>query len=152
MEIFKLHPDKYAKGLDDLVMFLAQVAHCYTDELKQFPQELMSLLTTHNTVLEPAMRMVRFLLYTSPQIRHFLLILCLANLLNLFQTFCRSLILLRNKNLLAPTDLLSLFFQLLRCQDKQLRHFLETHIITDIKTVNAKHKNTKLNTVNYCTH
>lgn len=117
LDIFKLRPDKYEKGLDELVMFLAQVAQCYTEELKQYPQELMNLLETHHTALEPGMRM----------------------------TFCRALILLRNKNLLAPTDLLSLFFQLLRCQDKQLRQFLETHIITDIKNVNAKQKNSKLN-------
>lgn len=65
----------------------------------------------------------------------------------LFQTLCRALILLRNKNLLTPTDLLSLFFHLLRCHDKALRKFLETHIINDIKNINAKHKNTRLNTV-----
>lgn len=66
--------------------------------------------------------------------------------MNIFQTFCRTLILLRNKGLLEPTALLSLFFQLLRCQDKALRAFLQTHIITDIKNVNAKHKNAKINT------
>lgn len=61
-------------------------------------------------------------------------------------TFCKGLILLRNKDLLTPTALLELFFQLLNCQDKELRKFLQTHIITDIKNVNAKHKNVKLNT------
>lgn len=60
-------------------------------------------------------------------------------------TFCRSLILLRNKNLIPALDLLELFFQLLRCPDKSLRSFLEKHIITDIKNMNAKHKDTKLN-------
>ncbi|KAK3913405.1 Protein SDA1-like protein [Frankliniella fusca] len=118
MEIFKLHPEKYEKSLDELVIFLAQIAQCYPKELKEFPEDLMSLLQTHHTILDAGMRM----------------------------TFCRALILLRNKNLLAPTDLLSLFFQLLRCQDKQLRQFLENHIITDIKNVNSKHKNSKLNT------
>lgn len=60
-------------------------------------------------------------------------------------TFCRALILLRNKNLISPLDLLELFFQLLRCQDKNLRKFLENHIVTDIKNMNAKHKDMKLN-------
>lgn len=41
---------------------------------------------------------------------------------------------------------MSLFFELLRCQDKNLRQFLETHIITDIKNVNSKQKNAKINT------
>lgn len=39
----------------------------------------------------------------------------------LLQTFCKALILLRNKNLINPTSLLELFFQLLRCHDKLLR-------------------------------
>ena len=60
-------------------------------------------------------------------------------------SFCRALILLRNKNLISPLDLLELFFQLLRCPDKALRKFLETHIITDIKNMNAKQKDMKLN-------
>lgn len=54
---------------------------------------------------------------------------------------------LRNKSLLEPTALLSLFFELLKCQDKILRQFLQTHIITDVKNINAKHKNAKVNTV-----
>jgi protein SDA1 len=60
-------------------------------------------------------------------------------------SFCRALILLRNKNLISPLDLLGLFFELLRCPDKNLRKFLENHIITDIKNMNAKHKDMKLN-------
>lgn len=118
IQVFELSPDQTNKTLDDLVMFMAQVSHCYPKELMNFPQQLIDLLEKNSTVLNSAMRM----------------------------TFCRALILLRNKNLLAATDLLELFFKLLRCQDKALRSFLETHIITDIKNLNAKHKNAKLNT------
>ncbi|XP_015517790.1 protein SDA1 homolog [Neodiprion pinetum] len=118
LEVFRLTPDTFNKSLDELVIFLAQVAHCYSEELTTFPQELVDILQTQNTVLDTGMRM----------------------------TFCRALILLRNKGLLEPTALLSLFFQLLRCQDKALRQFLENHIITDIKNVNSKHKNAKINT------
>ena len=82
-----------------------------------FPQELVDLLKTHSTTLCKEMR----------------------------NSFCRALILLRNKNLISPLDLLELFFQLLRCPDKTLRKFLENHIITDIKNMNAKHKDMKLN-------
>ncbi|XP_011500579.1 PREDICTED: protein SDA1 homolog [Ceratosolen solmsi marchali] len=119
LEVFDLTPDKFNKSLDELIIFLAQVAHCYPNDLMTFPQELIDILKRKNTVLDNEMRM----------------------------TFCRALILLRNKNLLEPTDLLSLFFELLRSQDKVLRQFLQTHIITDIKNVNAKHKNSKINTV-----
>ncbi|KAG5895123.1 hypothetical protein JTB14_008560 [Gonioctena quinquepunctata] len=118
LEVFQLSPEQPHKTLDDLVMFMAQVAQCYPKELNNFPQQIIDLLQKHNTVLDNDMRM----------------------------TFCRALILLRNKSLLAPTDLLELFFHLLRCQDKALRSFLETHIITDIKNLNSKHKNAKLNT------
>lgn len=117
LDVFQLDPQQPNKTLDELVMFMAQVAHCYTNELKTFPQQLIDLLHKHNTMLDNSMRM----------------------------TFCRALILLRNKNLLAPTDLLELFFKLLRCEDKALRSFLETHIVTDIKNVNMKHRNAKLN-------
>ncbi|KAL3271953.1 hypothetical protein HHI36_022423 [Cryptolaemus montrouzieri] len=118
LEVFSLTPDKPNKTLDELVMFMAQVAQCYPKELANFPQQIIDLLQKFNTILDNSMRM----------------------------QFCRALILLRNKNLLAPTDLLELFFQLLRCQDKNLRTFLQTHIVTDIKNLNAKHKNAKLNT------
>ncbi|KAJ8884267.1 hypothetical protein PR048_016124 [Dryococelus australis] len=118
VKLFCLHPDKYDKNLDELVMFMAQVSHCYPDVLDKYPQELMNLLQNHYTVLDSAMRM----------------------------TFCRALILLRNKNLLLPMDLLSLFFQLLRCHDKVLRKFLENHIITDIKNMNSKNKCVRVNT------
>uniref|UniRef100_A0A182MVE8 Protein SDA1 n=1 Tax=Anopheles culicifacies TaxID=139723 RepID=A0A182MVE8_9DIPT len=117
LDIFRLEPDKENKSLCESIMFLAQVAQCYLEELKTFPQTLVDLLKTHSTTLDPEMR----------------------------NTFCRALILLRNKNLISPLDLLELFFQLLRCPDKALRTFLENHIINDIKNMNAKQKDMKLN-------
>ncbi|NXY74959.1 SDA1 protein, partial [Glareola pratincola] len=96
----------------------AGVAHCYPEHMASFPQQLKELLSYHHTVLDVDLRM----------------------------TFCKALILLRNKNLINPTSLLELFFQLLRCHDKLLRKTLYTHIVSDIKNVNAKHKNNKVNT------
>ncbi|KAG5676595.1 hypothetical protein PVAND_006418 [Polypedilum vanderplanki] len=89
----------------------------YPDELKLFPQQLVDLLKTYSTTLSKEMR---------------------ASLL-------RALILLRNKNLIKPLDILELFFQLLRCPDKELRKFLQNHIINDIKNMNAKQKDMKVN-------
>ncbi|KAL6264384.1 hypothetical protein P5V15_004496 [Pogonomyrmex californicus] len=119
LEVFHLEPTQFNKSLDELVTFLAQVAHCYPGDLKTYPQEIVDILQTHNVILDNEMRM----------------------------TFCKALIQLRNKSLLEPTALLSLFFELLKCQDKVLRQFLQTHIITDIKNINAKHKNAKVNAV-----
>ncbi|TFK01519.1 Protein SDA1-like protein [Platysternon megacephalum] len=118
VEIFKLQPDKSSKELAELVIFLAQVGHCYPEHLVDFPQQLKELLSYNHTVLDADLRM----------------------------TFCKALILLRNKNLINPTSLLELFFELLRCHDKLLRKTLYTHIVTDIKNINAKHKNNKVNT------
>ncbi|XP_060791347.1 protein SDA1 homolog isoform X1 [Neoarius graeffei] len=118
LQVFKHQPDKSNKDLAELVMFLAQVGHCYLTELSDFPRELTELLLNHHTVLEPNLRM----------------------------TFCKALILLRNKDLIDPTSLLELFFELLRCHDKLLRKTLYIHIVTDIKNINSKHKNNKLNT------
>ncbi|XP_030421027.1 protein SDA1 homolog [Gopherus evgoodei] len=117
VEIFKLQPDKPRKELAELVIFLAQVGHCYPEHLVDFPQQLKELLSYNHTVLDADLRM----------------------------TFCKALILLRNKNLINPTSLLELFFELLRCHDKLLRKTLYTHIVTDIKNLNAKHKNNKVN-------
>lgn len=118
VQIFKLQPDKPNKELAELVMFLAQVGHCYLQQLSTFPQELSELLLSYHTVVEPDLRM----------------------------TFCKALILLRNKDLIDPSGLLELFFELLRCHDKLLRKTLYTHIVADIKNINAKHKNNKVNT------
>uniref|UniRef100_A0A8C9SSI2 Protein SDA1 n=1 Tax=Scleropages formosus TaxID=113540 RepID=A0A8C9SSI2_SCLFO len=81
IQILKLQPDKPNKELTDLVIFLAQVGHCYQERLSTFAQELMELLLNHHTVLEHDLRMT-----------------------------------------------------------------LYTHIVTDIKNINAKHKNNKVNT------
>ena len=51
---------------------------------------------------------------------------------------CKALVIIRNRGLVSATDLIYLFLQLLRCQDKGLRIFLRNHIITDIKNMNAK--------------
>lgn len=49
-------------------------------------------------------------------------------------------------------SLLELFFALFRCKDKLLRQVLYSHIVTDIKNINAKHKNNKVNNVSIEIH
>lgn len=118
IEVFKLQPDRSNKELATLVMFMAQTAHCYPEHLQGFPEQLKSILSSQHTVMDPDLRM----------------------------TLCKALVMLRNKNLISPSVILELFFELLRCQDKLLRKTLYTHIVTDIKNINAKHKNNKVNT------
>ncbi|KAF5919398.1 hypothetical protein HPG69_009879, partial [Diceros bicornis minor] len=49
-EIFKLQPNKPSKKLAKLVMFMAQIGHCYPEHLDNF-QELKDLLSYNYTVL-----------------------------------------------------------------------------------------------------
>uniref|UniRef100_A0A2K6U6R4 Protein SDA1 n=1 Tax=Saimiri boliviensis boliviensis TaxID=39432 RepID=A0A2K6U6R4_SAIBB len=98
VEIFKMQPDKPSKELAELVIFMAQMSHCYPEYLSNFPQEMQDLLSCHHTILDPDLRM----------------------------TFWRVLILLRNKNLITPSSPLELFFELLLCH-KLLRKTLYTH-------------------------
>jgi len=58
LQIFKLDPSNANKTLGDLVMFISQVAHCYTDELEHFPQELIDVLQRHHSVMDAELRMV----------------------------------------------------------------------------------------------
>jgi len=118
LEVFELSPDKFNESLDDLVMFLAQVANCYGEDMKEFPNQIVEALRKHSTIIDPDMRL----------------------------SFCRALIVLRNKSLISPAEVHQLFFELLICQDKSLRSFLKDNIINDIKNINHKHKDVKLNT------
>ncbi|KJE92920.1 Scad1 protein [Capsaspora owczarzaki ATCC 30864] len=106
-----------AKHFAEVVMFIAQVSHCFKEETQAFPAEIMDLLAQHGPLLDHDIRM----------------------------SLCRSLILLRNKDLIPCVNLLELFFQLFRCSDKPLRKLLYTHIVTDVKNINRQHKNNKVN-------
>lgn len=100
-----------------------QVAHCYTQQLSTLPRDLSELLMNHHTVVEPDLRMVRRL-NTAAAASHQLFIERRVHLWGFscfWQTLCKALILLRNKNLIDPCGLLELFFELLRCHDKLLR-------------------------------
>lgn len=58
LEVFKLQPDGVSRGLDSLVMFIASVSHCYSQELAEFPQIVMDLLKSHHMVLNADLRLV----------------------------------------------------------------------------------------------
>lgn len=54
---------------------------------------------------------------------------------------------LRNKELISAAEVLQLFFKLLRCDDKLLRKTIYQYVVSDIKSINARHKNGKMNSV-----
>ncbi|XP_071847511.1 protein SDA1 homolog [Apostichopus japonicus] len=118
LQVFQLKPTVHSKDVIDLTMFLCQVSLCYPKDLSGLPLQLTDILQRHGTEMNSEMRMV----------------------------MCRGLMILRNRGLMSPTSLLELFFELFRCQDKNLRLTLYRHIVSDIKKVNSKHKDNKLNT------
>ena len=56
LAIFALKPHAEAKEFGDLVMFIAQVAHCYPQDTAKFPAEIMELLETQSTLLNSNLR------------------------------------------------------------------------------------------------
>jgi protein SDA1 len=117
LEIFKLNPSQDAKQLGELVNFMSAMATSYPQFLNTFPAEIISLLEEHHATMDSDLR----------------------------NSLTRSLILLRNRELVAAGDLLQLSFKLFRCPDKPLREMLHNHIVSDIKRLNAKHKNNAVN-------
>eukprot|EP00798_Chlamydomonas_sp_ICE-L_P018496 gene18496-24994_t len=117
LDIFRLKPSKESKEFGDLVAFVAQVCKCYPAETVGFAEQVMGLLDSHYADLDGSLR----------------------------RSMVQGLILLHNRHQLDPLTVLPLFFRLFRCQDKQLRHLLYKHIISDIKNANKKHRNERLN-------
>ncbi|KAG8898229.1 Severe Depolymerization of Actin [Tulasnella sp. 403] len=118
--LFEAKPDD-SEGADrfrELLTFITQVCHCYKAETKEFPGQLMQLLMEHYGNLNPELR----------------------------KTMVQNLVLLRNKDIITSIELLKVLFPLLpRTSSSELRSFIRTTILTDIKTANAKTKNHKLN-------
>eukprot|EP00112_Aurelia_sp_Birch-Aquarium-sp1_P001464 Seg1159.2 transcript_id=Seg1159.2/GoldUCD/mRNA.D3Y31 product="Protein SDA1" protein_id=Seg1159.2/GoldUCD/D3Y31 len=118
IEIFKLNPTQSSTTLESLMMFIAHVFQHYQDETADFPQEIMNFLKENGLDMDAELR----------------------------STMCRALMLIRNKGLISPLAILQLFFKMFRCKDKLLRSTLYSHIVSDIKNMNLKHKNNQVNT------
>eukprot|EP01038_Epipyxis_sp_PR26KG_P010899 gene10899-14630_t len=117
LEIFKLHPSKESERFIELVNFMCHVASCFSEECLDLPSSLMDLLETQAMILHPDVRAKIF----------------------------QSLILLRNRNILDPILLIKLSFKLFSVNDKSLRMSLGEYIYNDIKAINAKKHNDKVN-------
>ena len=100
-----------------LTNFVAHVVYVYPAKAEEFVALLVELLEDHVGTMVPTLRMV----------------------------VVKSLILCRNKGLVAPVVTLSLAFKLFRIPDKPLRSLLFSHIVTDIKNINKKRRDNKLN-------
>ncbi len=93
---------------------------CYKDtpEGAAFPQQLLDLVSEQGESLEQPLR----------------------------KTMVQSLILLSNRELMSRLRLLPVLFRLFRVPDKEVRQLMFSHIISDIRRLNRKTHNQKLNT------
>jgi protein SDA1 len=117
LDIFKLRPTKESERFTELVTFMSHVAVCYKEECDNLAPSIMELLETHATILHTDVR---------------------AKLL-------QALIMLRNKGMIDPLNLIRLAFKLFSVNDKTLRLSLVEYIFNDIKTINHQKQNDKLN-------
>ena len=76
LQLILINPSQLTSNFQQLVMFLSQVScnlchlllhslvlllqvcNCYSEEMKEFPGELQSLLLQHSSVLHPELRLV----------------------------------------------------------------------------------------------
>lgn len=117
LQIFQLKPTDEHTEFSKLVSFISHVAPCYPKDVQDFPTQIATLLEQNGKLLEPELR----------------------------KTLVQSLILLRNRNVITPSSLLSLFFKLFRIPDKKLRDLLYKHIVNDIKRINKRKRDERVN-------
>lgn len=110
--------DDVARSFHDIVDFVAHVADCYPELTKSFPGDLKEILTRHHTILDPDVR----------------------------EKIVGSLVLLRRKELVDSTYLLTTLFPILvSSPSKGLRALLFQKILSDLRTSNSKATNHPLN-------
>lgn len=117
LEIFKLKPTRDSIRFTELVTFMSHTVPCYRNECEYIPHQLMILLETLGNILYPDVR------------------------IKIFQ----ALIILRNKSMIDAVNLIKLCFKLFNIADKEFRSSLYNYIIFDIKSINLKKFDEKLN-------
>lgn len=109
----RLNPSSPCPRLTDVASFMGAVAHCYKrkgeDNGNKIVDDIATFLTDNGAVMDADLR----------------------------RSLVRLLGLLRARDSADPTVIIPLFFRLLECQDKALRHMLHGHIVSDIKKLNA---------------
>eukprot|EP01100_Stratorugosa_tubuloviscum_P015154 TRINITY_DN850_c0_g4_i2.p1 TRINITY_DN850_c0_g4~~TRINITY_DN850_c0_g4_i2.p1 ORF type:complete len:820 (-),score=352.03 TRINITY_DN850_c0_g4_i2:134-2593(-) len=117
LQLFQIKVNANSKSFIEQISFFGHITPYFPNELSNFPNQILTLLEQNFLVLQPEIRLA----------------------------LVRSLIMLRNRNIISPITLLPLFFKLFQCHDKVLRSLLQSYIVQDIKNINSKHKDNKLN-------
>lgn len=116
-DLFLLAPSQASPSFSDLVAFISHVASCYPEDTEPFPGQLMQLLETHASVMDPSVRMA----------------------------IVKALILMHNKGSISSIEIIPMLFRLFRVADKSLRTMVFRHITANIKNANRKGRNDRLN-------
>jgi protein SDA1 len=115
---FKESPGKKDEHLEEYFKFMAHISAVYRGDLVTFlSNEYINLLQQYHSILNPVMRMA----------------------------IVTGLKIMRGKDVVAPTVVIPVFFKLFRCEDKNLRKFLHSIIVSDLKNLNKTHKVQNIN-------
>ena len=117
LELQRQQPLADSKEMVANVSFIAHCSPCFPKLTAGLPSQLAALLDEQHDALDSDLR----------------------------SALLQALILLRNRNMMPPLDLLQLCFRLFRCRDKPLRTKLSNHVIADLKVINLKRKDVQLN-------
>ncbi|KAH6679917.1 SDA1-domain-containing protein [Plectosphaerella plurivora] len=121
-EVFLTSPTtatpEYVESFQNLVDLIAHVADCYPQHAAAFPEDLKTILLQHHQVLHPELR----------------------------EKLVGSLVLLRRKDVIDSTRLLTTLFPILvSSPSKSLRTVLFHKILSDMRNSNSKSTNHPLN-------
>ncbi|KPM45618.1 Protein sda1 [Neonectria ditissima] len=121
-EIFLVSPSTATadsiESFHNIIDLIAHVAECYKEETKTFPDDLTAIITQHHAALHPELR----------------------------EKIVGSLVLLRRKEIINSTALLTTLFPILvSSPSKSLRELLFSKVLSDMRNSNTKTINHPLN-------
>ena len=115
--IFLFNPSREIKGFKELLMFFAHLSHLFKEETAFIPKGLCKIISENYLTIPHEVRL----------------------------TIVDSLSIMCKSGILSLLEVIPLFFNLMRCQDKILRKRLTDYIISSLTKVNEKHKNVNIN-------
>ena len=115
--IFLFDPSRKIKGFRELLMFFAHLSHLFKNETEFIPKGLCKIISENYLTIPHEVRL----------------------------TIVDSLSIMCKSGILSLLEVIPLFFNLMRCQDKILRKRLTDYIISALTKVNEKHKNININ-------
>ena len=115
--IFLFDPSRKIKGFKELLLFFSHLASLFKKETEFIPKGLCKIISENYLTIPHEIRLT--------------IVDCLS-------IICKA-------GILSPLEVIPLFFNLMRCQDKILRKRLNDYIISSLTKINEKHKNVNIN-------